>query len=179
MSFGIGVEVVGVDLEFHGTDGLERFRLHDGHVVCCADGRTGDVAACGPSDIGRSGFDFTQNGPHKPLLLHFFCQREGVAAAHTYGFGLADHARRILGAVDRTHADAQLREARLHLLFVLGVRESHGGVGNEDYFAHALKKPAYFRQRITEIFLPGIGRIRDQKQFHKNMVLNRLIVKMC
>ena len=45
-------------------------------------------------------------------LLHLFCQCEGVAPAHAHGFGLADHARRILGAVDRTHADAQLREAR-------------------------------------------------------------------
>lgn len=112
---GVGVEVVGVYLELYGPDGLERLRFDDGHVVCGADGGTCHVAARRPADIGSPGLDFTQDGGHKPLFLHLFCQREGVAAPDAQGFCLAYHARGVFGPVYRAHADTQLREACLHL----------------------------------------------------------------
>ena len=37
----------------------------------------------------------------------------------------------------------------------------------------------YLWQRIAQVFLAGIGRIRDQKQFHKVVVLNVLIKFLC
>ena len=179
MSRGVGVEVVGVDLELHGPDGPERFGLHDGHVVCCRDRRAADVAACRPAHVGRSGLDFAEDGRHKPLLLHLFGQGEGVAAAHADGFGRADQRGGVFGPVDRADADAEFGETRLHLLLVFGVGEGDRGIGHEDCFAHPVEKPAYFGQRITQIFFAGIGRIRDQKQFHKDMVLNVLIKILC
>ena len=85
----------------------------------------------------------------------------------------------VLGPVDRTHADAQFGETRLHLFFVIGVGERDGRVGNEDDFAHPVEKTPYLWQRIAQVFLAGIGRIRDQKQFHKVVVLNVLIKFLC
>jgi hypothetical protein len=166
---------VGVYLELYGSDSPERLWLDDGHVVCGADGGTCHVAARRPADIGSPGLDFTQDGSHKPLLLHLFCQREGVAAPDAQGFRFAYHARGVFGPVYRAHADTQLREACLHLFFVLGVGKCHGGIGDEYDFADALQETPDFGHRIAEVFLSGVGRIRDQKQFHKPMVLNRLI----
>ena len=179
MPRGVGVEVVGVDLEFDRSDGFERLRFHDGHVVCCRDRRAADVAACRPAHVGRSGLDFAEDGRHKPLLLHLFGQGERVAAPDADRFGPADEGGGVLGPVDRTHADAQFGETRLHLFFVIGVGERDGRVGNEDDFAHPVEKTPYLWQRIAQVFLAGIGRIRDQKQFHKVVVLNVLIKFLC
>ena len=61
--------------------------------------------------VDESFVDFAEDGLHQPLLLHLFGQREGVAAAHTYGFGQADERCGIPGPVHRADADAQLLEA--------------------------------------------------------------------
>ena len=167
VSLGVGVEVVGVDLELHGPDGAERVGFDDRHVVCGADRRAADVAAGRPADIGRSGLDLAENGLHEPLLLHLPGQSEGVAAAHADRLGLADEGCGILLPVDRPHPDPQLRETGLHLLLILGVGEGHCGVGDEGDFADTLQEPSDFGKRVAQVLLPGIGRIGDQKQFHK------------
>lgn len=87
-----------------------------------------------PAHVGRSGLDFAEDGRNKPLLLHLFGQGERVAAPDADRFGPADEGGGVLGPVDRTHADAQFGETRLHLFFVIGVGERDGRVGNEDDF---------------------------------------------
>ena len=129
--------------------------------------------------VDESFVDFAEDGRHKPLLLHLFGQGERVAAPDADRFGPADEGGGVLGPVDRTHADAQFGETRLHLFFVIGVGERDGRVGNEDDFAHPVEKTPYLWQRIAQVFLAGIGRIRDQKQFHKVVVLNVLIKFLC
>ena len=163
VSRGIGVEVVGVDLELHRSDGPERFGLDDRHVVRGRDRRAADVAAGRPADVGHACPDPAQDGLHQPLLLHLSGQREGVAAARADRFGPADERCGIPGPVHRADADAQLGETRLHPAFVFGVGEGDRGVGHEDDFAHALQEASDFGQRITQVFLPGVGRIGDEK----------------
>ena len=161
--FGVGVEVVGVDLELHGPDGAERLGLDDRHVVRGADRRAADVASCRPSDIGHPGAYAAQDGLHEALLLHLAGQGEGVSASHADGLCRADHGCGILGAVYGAYADAELGEAILYLSFVFGVGEGDGGVGYENQFVDACQEALDFGQRVAQVFLAGVGGIRDEE----------------
>ena len=81
--------------------------------------------------------------------------------------------------MDRADADSEFVETGLDLFFVVGVGEGHGGVGDEGYFVNPGKEAADFGQRIAQIFFAGIGRIRDQKQFHNSVILKLLCMFLC
>ncbi len=176
---GVGVQVVGIDLELHGADGPERAGFDDGHVVGRRNRRAADIASGRPAHVGYSGPDAVADDLHQSLFLHLLGQREGVAAAHADRFGPADCTGRVDRPVDRAHANAQFGEAGGHAAFVFGVGECHGGIGHERYFTDIVEETPDFGQRIAQVLLAGVGRIGNQKKFHKAVVLNPLILKLC
>ena len=163
MSLGIGVEVMGIDLELHRTHRTKRLRLDDRHVVGRRDRGAGHVAAGRPTHVGDTRLHPVADRPHQPLLLHLFGQREGVAAADANRFGTADHRRGIGGAVHRADADAEFRETRLHAPLVVGIGEGDGGVGDERYLPDPAQELSDTRHGISEVSLPRIGRVGYQQ----------------
>ena len=159
MSLGVGVEIVGVDLELYGAYRLERLGLYYGHVVGGAYRGACYVAAGRPADVRYAGLYASEYGLHQPLLLHHARQGEGVAAADAYRLGLPDHAARVGGAVHRLDAYADLVEARLHLSYVFVVGECHGCVRHEYDRLYAAQQTAYLLNGVFEVLLARIGGI--------------------
>src|SRR5258708_2748189 len=86
----IGIEEVTVELEGDESEGVERERLNDGHVVRRTDGRRGDDAAGAGAGVRQSGADAVPQRLEQLALLQRLEQPEGVASADEHPLGVVE-----------------------------------------------------------------------------------------
>ena len=165
VAVGMGVEVVGVDLERQEARRGKRRGFDDGHVVGGADRGAGDVAARAPTHVRRSELAHCHaHGFDETLFVHLFEEREGVAAADNHGFGLADGPCGVGGAVNRAHFDAEVVETLLHARLVFVIRKSNRRVGYEGYrFGASPEEFPDVLERPLQIGLAGGGGVGDKE----------------
>ena len=113
---GIGIQVVGIDLERHQIQGRKAVRLDDRHVVGGSDGGAGHVGAGTRSQVGHAGFDSLSNRRHEPALLQLGQEPKRIAAADEDSLGLAYGRDRIVRLMGRVELEPHLPKALSGLL---------------------------------------------------------------
>ena len=159
----IGVEVVRVDLEGNGADGVERGGLDDGHVVGGADRGAGYVAAGAPADVGHAFGQPGTDGGREPLLLHLLDEGKGVAAAYDQGAGGTYGPGGVGLVVDGVYADTDLRQTVAYLLLVFVIGKRYGRIGNEKHLVDAVQKTGDVAERVLQIGFSRVGGVADKE----------------
>jgi len=103
MTFRVGVEVVGIDLEGEQGEGVEAQGVGDRHVVGSAQGRAGHVGTGAPPDEGGSCQYLLPDGLHEAQLVHLTHQLPGVATPHDDCSGFAHRCHGIFTTVYPHH----------------------------------------------------------------------------